>query len=120
MMRSAEIRGLLSRDHPADEPSDHNPESEGGRHGRELEGLQHEIATLARRQSTLEDDLLELMEQREQIEQDISAVAKKQEAFEAERTRLIEARDADNIYAVPEAYHEAGLDREVLDDALGP
>src|SRR5512141_1236000 len=26
---------------------------------------------------------------------------------------VIEARDADNIYAVPEAYHEAGLDNEV-------
>jgi CTP synthase len=28
---------------------------------------------------------------------------------------VIEARDVDNIYAVPEAYHEAGLDREVLE-----
>src|SRR6202163_799910 len=27
---------------------------------------------------------------------------------------VIEAQDVDNIYAVPEAYHEAGLDREVL------
>ncbi len=27
---------------------------------------------------------------------------------------VIEARDADSIYAVPEAYHAAGLDREVL------
>jgi CTP synthase len=27
---------------------------------------------------------------------------------------VIEARDVDNIYAVPEAYHEAGLDTEVL------
>jgi CTP synthase len=27
---------------------------------------------------------------------------------------VIEARDADSIYAVPEAYHDAGLDREVL------
>ncbi|CAN5252441.1 CTP synthase [soil metagenome] len=27
---------------------------------------------------------------------------------------VIEARDVDNIYAVPEAYHEAGLDDEVL------
>src|SRR3954471_6248166 len=27
---------------------------------------------------------------------------------------VIEARDVDNIYAVPEAYHQAGLDREVL------
>jgi CTP synthase len=29
-------------------------------------------------------------------------------------TAVIEARDVDNIYAVPEAYHEAGLDSEVL------
>ncbi len=28
---------------------------------------------------------------------------------------VIEARDVDNIYAVPEAYHAAGLDTEVLD-----
>src|SRR5450432_226673 len=27
---------------------------------------------------------------------------------------VIEAQDVDNIYAVPEGYHEAGLDREVL------
>src|SRR6202011_2470346 len=27
---------------------------------------------------------------------------------------VIEARDVDNIYAVPEAYHDAGLDGEVL------
>jgi CTP synthase len=30
-------------------------------------------------------------------------------------TAVIEARDVDNIYAVPEGYHAAGLDREVLD-----
>jgi CTP synthase len=29
-------------------------------------------------------------------------------------TAVIEARDVDNIYAVPEAYHDSGLDREVL------
>jgi CTP synthase len=29
-------------------------------------------------------------------------------------TAVIEARDVDNIYAVPEAYHAAGLDSEVL------
>jgi CTP synthase len=38
---------------------------------------------------------------------------------------VIEARDVDNIYAVPEAYHAEGLDREVLaafgiDDAPAP
>ncbi|HWF95050.1 MAG TPA: CTP synthase, partial [Xanthobacteraceae bacterium] len=30
------------------------------------------------------------------------------------QTAVIEAQDVDNIYAVPEAYHDAGLDREVL------
>ena len=30
------------------------------------------------------------------------------------RSAVIEARDVDNIYAVPEAYHAAGLDTEVL------
>lgn len=33
--------------------------------GKQLEDLQHELATLNRRQSTLEDELLEVMEQRE-------------------------------------------------------
>jgi CTP synthase len=31
------------------------------------------------------------------------------------KSAVIEARDVDNIYAVPEAYHVAGLDTEVLD-----
>jgi CTP synthase len=31
------------------------------------------------------------------------------------KSAVIEARDVDNIYAVPEAYHAAGLDTEVLD-----
>src|SRR5580692_9794120 len=30
------------------------------------------------------------------------------------QSAVIEAQDVDNIYAVPEAYHDAGLDREVL------
>jgi predicted nucleic acid-binding Zn-ribbon protein len=41
---------------------------------REIEGLQHELATLNRRQSELEDAELELMEQRETAEQDLNAV----------------------------------------------
>jgi predicted nucleic acid-binding Zn-ribbon protein len=41
---------------------------------REIEGLQHEMATLNRRQGELEDAELELMEQRETAEQALSAV----------------------------------------------
>src|SRR5258707_15187031 len=34
--------------------------------------------------------------------------------YNVRESAVIEGRDADNIYAVPEAYHEAGLDGEVL------
>jgi len=50
---------------------------------RELEALQHELASLARRQSELEDSELELMEQREQA----------QAAVDAAVSRLAEARE---------------------------
>ncbi len=51
----------------------------GGVPAKELEGLQHEIATLARRQSALEDDLL---------------VTQRQQALAAERAELDARRDA--------------------------
>ncbi|MDQ3886115.1 MAG: hypothetical protein M3308_03655 [Actinomycetota bacterium] len=38
---------------------------------KQLEDLQHELATLARRQTNLEDDLLEVMEQRETTESEL-------------------------------------------------
>ena len=40
----------------------------GGLPGKELEGLQHEVATLDRRQNALEDEVLEIMEQRETLD----------------------------------------------------
>jgi uncharacterized protein len=39
--------------------------------GKQLEDLQHELATLRRRQTVLEDDLLEVMERREAIDSDL-------------------------------------------------
>jgi predicted nucleic acid-binding Zn-ribbon protein len=50
---------------------------------RELEALQHELASLSRRQSELEDAELELMEQREAAEAELERVS----------TALTEARD---------------------------
>ena len=63
---------------------------------REIEGLQHELATLNRRQSELEDAELELMEQRESAEQALNDVRKKL-ADAGERRSAAEARrDAAN------------------------
>jgi uncharacterized protein len=63
---------------------------------REIEGLQHELATLNRRQSELEDAELELMEQRESAEQSLNDIRKKL-ADAGERRSAAEARrDAAN------------------------
>jgi predicted nucleic acid-binding Zn-ribbon protein len=58
---------------------------------REIEGLQHELATLNRRQSELEDAELELMEQKEGAEQTLNDV-KKRLAEAGERRSAAEAR----------------------------
>jgi uncharacterized protein len=64
---------------------------------REIEGLQHELATLNRRQSELEDAELELMEQRETAEQTLTAVQKK--LSEAGERRDTAERRRDDAYA---------------------
>jgi predicted nucleic acid-binding Zn-ribbon protein len=68
--------------------------SAGGLPAKELEGLQHEITSLARRQSTLEDDLLEVMEQRESRELELAGYDAELAGIEAERAELEAARDA--------------------------
>src|SRR6266542_1292231 len=65
---------------------------------RELEALQHELATLARRQNELEDAELELMEQREeaagvlaQVEQRLAAVREQRAEVERRRDEALAA-----------------------------
>jgi predicted nucleic acid-binding Zn-ribbon protein len=65
----------------------------GGLPARELESLQHEIATLARRQSTLEDELLDVMERAEEAEAVLATATTQHEALAAERQALETARD---------------------------
>ncbi len=67
----------------------------GGLPAKELEGLQHELVSLARRQSTLEDELLEFMEQREAAELELGGLDAELAAITSERAALEQARDAD-------------------------
>jgi predicted nucleic acid-binding Zn-ribbon protein len=60
---------------------------------RELEALQHEIASLARRQSELEDTELELMEQREAAQATLDEVTARVSATRAERDSVEAQRD---------------------------
>jgi uncharacterized protein len=66
----------------------------GGLPARELESLQHEIATLARRQSTLEDELLDVMERAEEADALLREATARHDALATEQRDLEAARDA--------------------------
>jgi hypothetical protein len=61
---------------------------------KELESLQHEVQSLARRQSDLEDSVLELMESREEADGRLAAVLADVAKLSAERDAAAAARDA--------------------------
>ncbi|WAX56555.1 C4-type zinc ribbon domain-containing protein [Jatrophihabitans cynanchi] len=66
----------------------------GGLPAKELEGLQHELVSLKRRQATLEDELLEIMEVREDADSSVAEIGAKRAALAAELAELEAARDA--------------------------
>lgn len=66
----------------------------GGLPAKDLEGLQHEITTLARRQSALEDDLLDVMERRENVDSELAGLTQRQQALATQRADLEARRDA--------------------------
>ena len=60
---------------------------------KEITGLQHELETLRRRQSDLEDQVLELMERREVAEAALTAAREGREGAAAELERATQLRD---------------------------
>ncbi|MGX6601816.1 zinc ribbon domain-containing protein [Micromonosporaceae bacterium Da 78-11] len=79
---------------------------------REIEGLQHEMATLNRRQSELEDAELELMEKRETAEQALNDVKSRLAAAAEKRAAAEGRRD--------EAYADIVKEQEFKAAARGP
>lgn len=65
----------------------------GGLPARELEGLQHELASLKRRRGTLEDEVLEVMEQRETLDAALTGLRDRDIALATERAELGARRD---------------------------
>ena len=113
----AEIEPVRAR-----EPRDEQRMQAGGLPSKELESLQHELVTLKRRQSTLEDDLLEVMEQREAADASLATVAAQQNAIEIEREGASLRRDAafaeiDDAGAA-RSQERAGLATEMPEDLL--
>jgi len=66
----------------------------GGLPAREQASLQHEVQTLARRQSDLEDSVLELMERQEEAAARLESLRASFGRLAAERDAAAEARDA--------------------------
>jgi predicted nucleic acid-binding Zn-ribbon protein len=66
----------------------------GSSPAREQEALQHELTTLARRQSELEDAELELMEQREQVQTELDRITARLTEVRAVRAEAERRRDA--------------------------
>lgn len=82
---------------------------------RELENLQAELASLARRQGVLEDEALEKMEVVEGLESQLAALTERRSVLESERDAAVEARDT----AFAEIDAEAGKSRQER-DGLAP
>jgi uncharacterized protein len=74
--------------------------------GKQLEDLQHELATLMRRQTVLEDDLLEVMERREAIGADVETGHVV--LADAEQRQLDAARRRDEALAELESTEQHG------------
>ena len=80
----------------------------GGIPAKELESLQHEVESLARRQSDLEDAELEVMERREEAESRAAALRAEVAAVTAEREAAVHARDAAWVEIDAEAAEDTG------------
>ena len=84
----AEVDGVRKR-----EDRDRGLLDAGSVNAKQLEELQHELGTLARRQSSLEDTLLEVMERREQLAAEQSEAHAAVQAADAEMAAALAARD---------------------------
>jgi hypothetical protein len=90
---------------------------------KELESLQHEVESLARRQSDLEDTELEVMERREEAESRAAAVRAEVEKVTAARAEAERARDAAwaeiDAEAAADTTARAGIAGELPADLIG-
>ncbi|OBH77143.1 hypothetical protein A5682_23350 [Mycobacterium mantenii] len=86
---------------------------------KQLSDLQHELETLQRRQTSLEDALLEVMERREELQSQLDGEQQTLTSLEAEMTGARQALDA-AVAEISEARELQSSRRESLSAALDP
>ena len=89
----------------------------GAINAKQLGDLQHELETLERRQSSLEDSLLEVMERREELQTTQSTELGTIDSLESELAEAQKARD-DALAVIDQSRHQCGSRREQLTDGL--
>ena len=89
----------------------------GAINAKQLSDLQHELETLQRRQSSLEDSLLEVMERREELQTQQSAELAKIDELESQLAEAQRARD-DALTVIDQTRHQCVSRRDELTAAL--
>ena len=81
--------------------------------------LQHELETLQRRQGSLEDSLLEIMEHREKLQNDRAEQVSRIDGLQAQLTAALATRD-EALALIDESRHKATSRRDELTASLLP
>lgn len=89
----------------------------GAINAKQLGDLQHELETLERRQSSLEDSLLEVMERREELQATQSEELAAIDTLESELAEAQQARD-DALAVIEQSRHQSASRREQLTAGL--
>jgi predicted nucleic acid-binding Zn-ribbon protein len=110
----SEIEGVRDR-----EDRDRKMLDAGAISAKQLADLQHELETLERRQSSLEDSLLEVMERREELQTKQTNELGKMDALESELAEAQRARD-DALAAIEQKRQQGVSRRDELTAGLDP
>jgi uncharacterized protein len=104
----AEIDSVRQR-----EDKDRTMLDSGSVNAKQLTELQHELETLERRQSSLEDSLLEVMERREELQNDQSAQLSTIDELQSKMSAAQAARD-EALVAIEQSRHQLSSHRAQL------
>jgi uncharacterized protein len=93
--------------------------SSGATDAKQLADLQHELETLQRRQTSLEDSLLEVMERREELQSQLDGEQRTVETLETELASTRQVLDA-TLVEISEARELQSSRRDTVSAALDP
>ena len=110
----SEIEGVRDR-----EDRDRKMLEGGAINAKQLGDLQHELETLERRQASLEDSLLEVMERREELQAQQSDELGKIDTLQSELSEAQRARD-DAMSGIDQTRHQRASRRDELTAGLDP